>query len=1013
MNESTSTLVKKKTSFNIEYLDVYEALKLSVINNKWATLVGDSGAGKSSYVKQVLSDFNQYPPFGINGNNWKIIQLSLGINPIISLAKALSDPGQLFPKNAASPNLELKIEKLLREEGTSGLHKILNLAQSTETKSFNLLLVITDFEDLIRYRHLRTSPIDINFISTLVSSIRTKGLPIYILTNITPFYLFETNRYRGLYNISNTGKVTIPNTSIKKIFRNLSTIKIADNAQIEASFIQYLQQNILENFQPNTIIFKINFLIRYYEKIGWNSFGPKQNFSNCIDDYLEDKLIGLPSNLQKPFVYLIKQIVSRNVNGQLERKPMLIEDALSILQHQFGEKIDKSALLSIIHHFQTTELILFHISQGNTYPVIDLYNDALLDSCNKLDEWINEESISRNIFTRLLNETLQYKNGTGIGELYANQKLFAVIEWLEQAKPTPQWAERIEGNTFSDEDKNTWAKAYQSPYEAVLDFITQSKQQYTIKENQEAALKQKQLRKANRIILLVSVLLFISIGAFMIALFYKNQTENEKNKQELLNTFNNLSRAKLLSSEKTDMLKDIQDKIEKSDIFSNEVLFRKIDDNGLFLNNYDEQKNDKKILSLINDYYELSKSNDSINIDKKAKELQKYFKNKDNSPFLHAAMIKYYEALTSSSRKYAKNNTISVYAVASNPYEKNEFAYGDESGTIHISRNYFSNKIESLDGGYGIRSLAYTDTIISNGKQFLFAGNQQGQLYRWILRENGKERPFNLIKATKPLIDKFPKSIENLAFLENQSSKKPFLVIGTSNKLYIRNILTKKTDLLVASKEPIVSWSVESIPNKGSYLFYSTPSYSRLMDVSTIKKLQRYPKIKHPINTVITASTINNSERNPKLVLGSSIGKIWYMNILELVEALKYSTDSNFDKLSNAGILTEYKNRQQQNAAISNLVFNPFEESSQLASASLDGTILLFDVPINNDGNIKNELKLTENTRDIWTLAFVNETEIVAGENRVMKIWITDTDTLYENLKLELCKKDPDNNFCE
>ncbi len=47
----------------------------------------------------------------------------------------------------------------------------------------------------------------------------------------------------------------------------------------------------------------------------------------------------------------------------------------------------------------------------------------------------------------------------------------------------------------------------------------------------------------------------------------------------------------------------------------------------------------------------------------------------------------------------------------------------------------------------------------------------------------------------------------------------------------------------------------------------------------------------------------------------------------------------------------------------------------------------------------ENDIRLIANNRDIWTLDFKNNFEIVAGENRSMKMWISNTDTLHNTIR--------------
>jgi len=994
----------KDQSFIIESPDIIDAATLSIINNKWSSLIGDAGIGKTHYINTIVERFKNHSPSGIAGNNWRVVQTTLGLEPIKNLAEALSTPNVVLSSKYLKPDIQPQIEETLRENN-QGLRKVYEMFSTQSSESFNILIILDDFEDIIRYQKLRKDRLDIDFISLFITAINDSTLPIYVLSSILPLYLYESIQYRGLSRIIEKGKITIPSISTDSILKKLNDSIQQDDSIYPKPILKYLLYQIKANEPLESLLFRINYLLRYFEG---NKYQLEENdkaylLKFGIDNNIQKRMSLLQSNQREAFIFLIKQIVRLNENNRLERNPISINQAVEILKEQFPSINNERVVLDIIRHFQNRELKLFHTINGSNFPVVDLYSDAFLYSWPTLWDWIGEEATSINIYKRLINEVFLYKNGEGEGELYQGQKLLAVINWVEDEKPTINWANRIETLQFSEEDKEGWAKKYHNPFDAVLDFIDKSKLQYDVIRDQENAIRQKKLQKANRRALFFSALFLLSLILLIVVVISRIKLKEEKEKDKMRGILENLKKAQLLVPESSDNYKtfdSIEAKIENNSIDKDKGLYNSLEEKDLFLMTYDpKDKNYLDALTFINKSYDIQIGKSSINDDKNIKQLKKLYQlNKnDQNPYVYIAMSEYYKLLLQKKRKgntLSINHGISIYDIASNPALVDEFAFGDEEGNIVICNNLFDN-LNLLKGEYAIRSIEYSDILTDRSNsnyQYIFGGSQSGQLlrWRWKIKNGTKIDSYETIRSNPYELLKLDKPIEQLQFF-NSSNLGNTLAVGTSNRILFIDI-EKSNRILnqIKSKETIVSWSITP---EGNYIFYSTPSQSYIQKIDS-KYSNKKITLEHPRSLIITASAINDAiEGNQQIILGTNNGLILQGDLLRFLKAHKKTTRKVLlDELVEDDIENAIP---RFNAAVSKIVYNPFHQSYQLASASIDGTIRIIDTLPQPE---KNDIRLIENNRDIWTLDFKNRFEIIAGENRSMEIWISNVDSLYSEI---------------
>jgi ABC-type cobalamin/Fe3+-siderophores transport system ATPase subunit len=180
-------------------------------------VVGTSGSGKSSLVNCGLVPALHRGLMAQAGSAWRVACLRPGNRPIAALAEALAAPGVLTMEAAEETGFtraEL-VEATLR---LSKLGLIDMFEQSHRDASWNLLVVVDQFEELFRYRALaeKTSASAsagddaIAFVNLLLEAGANCALPVYIVLTMRSDFLGDCAQFFGLPEAINRGQYLVP-----------------------------------------------------------------------------------------------------------------------------------------------------------------------------------------------------------------------------------------------------------------------------------------------------------------------------------------------------------------------------------------------------------------------------------------------------------------------------------------------------------------------------------------------------------------------------------------------------------------------------------------------------------------------------------------------------------------------------------------------------------------------------------------------------------------------------------
>jgi len=116
------------------------------------------------------------------------------------------------------------------------------------------------------------------------------------------------------------------------------------------------------------------------------------------------------------------------------------------------------------------------------------------------------------------------------------------------------------------------------------------------------------------------------------------------------------------------------------------------------------------------------------------------------------------------------------------------------------------------------------------------------------------------------------------------------------------------------------------------------------------------------------------------VVFGSEVGDLWILPKIPESDLFFEDCPYHYNK---------------QISTITSVAFNTTGE--QMASSSLDGTVILWNLTTLEDDD--EQIQLRENGHGIWTICYKNDLELVVAENIFLNIWFSQAESLKESLE--------------
>jgi WD40 repeat protein/energy-coupling factor transporter ATP-binding protein EcfA2 len=481
-----------------------------LLENKFVTVIGASGSGKSSLIFCGVVPHLNTP--GKKGEPvWSTLSFRPGIDPFGNLAEALAGNIDINPDNQKTRESVLEIIG----NGRAGLCSIAENLNSSGTG--NLLIIVDQFEEIFRYSKLgagekRKEDIA-SFIELIVDTTNDRNNNIFFILTMRSDFIGECAHHQGLTRHINDSNFLVPHMTPED-YREVITgpVKYA-GVEIEEELVSVLLEEVGERTDQLPVL--QHALMRtwaYWQRTGqferplsigdYDSVG---RMSGAMSRHADEAYEELSPDARAVCEVVFKAVTEKGSDNKGVRRPTNIKTIAAIAECSFDD------LFEVVDKFRTPARSF--ITPGIDKPlteesVIDLSHESLMRLWDRLKQWVDEEFASVQMYLRLSEASALYQRGKA--GLWRPPDLQLAINWREKNKPTIKWAER-----------------YNPAFERAMVYLATSEKEYLSDEENKIRMQKRQLKRSRITAMILGVAAIISLGFMLFAFTKKLEADNQ------------------------------------------------------------------------------------------------------------------------------------------------------------------------------------------------------------------------------------------------------------------------------------------------------------------------------------------------------------------------------------------------------------------------------------------------------------------------------------------------------
>ncbi len=495
-----------------------------LIRNRFVTVIGASGSGKSSLVHSgVLPMVREVKTAG--SSEWRILSFRPGDDPFGNLADALAED---FEAKGMRKIEKLKILSELHNnpDGISGAAKNLNI--NSEDK---ILLVIDQFEELFRYnlqsRSNNVLPAATRFVDFIVKAVSETSVNIFTIVVMRSDFIGECANYPGLTQLINSSNYLVPLMGSENYRRVIEgPVNYAGNS-IDPELVERLivdiggrtdQLPVLQHAMMRTYAhwLKMGDIKR---PLGTEDYESVGTLSNAMSLHANEAYNELDKRGREICSALFRTITGKGSDNRGYRRPETIENIASVAG------CDETELISVIDRFRQpgrSFLVPGINVQLKEESLIDISHESLINLWDRLSNWVDEEAASVQMYKRLSEASAMYQQGkTG---LLRQPDLQMAVNWRETNKPILAWAER-----------------YNPAFERAMMYLRTSEKAWLEEEENKVKLQKRKMKRSRVVASFFGIAVVVSLAFMLFALIRKTAAveeaalaEKQRNQAELM-----------------------------------------------------------------------------------------------------------------------------------------------------------------------------------------------------------------------------------------------------------------------------------------------------------------------------------------------------------------------------------------------------------------------------------------------------------------------------------------------
>jgi hypothetical protein len=481
-----------------------------LLENKFVTVIGASGSGKSSLILcGVVPHLNN--PGNKGDLLWSTVSFRPGTDPFGNLAEALADNTDIFQDDQKDRESVLATLR----NGKAGLCSIAGDIKSAGNR--NLLIIVDQFEEIFRYSKLgaggkRKEDIA-SFIELIVETTNDAGNNIFFILTMRSDFIGECAHYQGLTRLINNSNFLIPHMTHEDYHEVITGPVKYMGADIEEELVSVLLEEVGDRTDQLPVLQHV--LMRtwaYWQRAGqfnrpisvgdYDSVG---RMSGAMSRHADEAFEELSPEARTICEVVFKTVTEKGSDNKGVRRPTDVKTIAAIAECSFND------LFEVVDKFRTPAraFITPGIDKSLTEEsVIDLSHESLMRLWDRLSQWVDEESASVQMYLRLSEASALYQSGKA--GLWRPPDLQLAVNWRDKNKPTVKWAER-----------------YNPAFERAMAYLDTSEKEYLSDEENKIRMQKRQLKRSRITAMILGVAAIISLGFMLYAFTKKLEADNQ------------------------------------------------------------------------------------------------------------------------------------------------------------------------------------------------------------------------------------------------------------------------------------------------------------------------------------------------------------------------------------------------------------------------------------------------------------------------------------------------------
>lgn len=480
--------------------DRIDELLTRLRRSRFLSVVGTSGSGKSSLIRSGLIPSLYSGLMTKAGSSWRVVLFRPGEDPIGHLADALNQPDVLGTEEERDETSRALLEVTLRR---SGMGLVDCIRQARVPQHENILVVVDQFEELFRFKRslkLRDSRDEaMAFVKLLLSAARQADVPIYIVITMRSDFIGNCTEFEGLTEAINDGQYLVPRmTREERRSAIVGPVAVCD-AEIAPRLVLRLLNDVGDD--PDQLPILQHALmrtwdewerhhadgepidLRHYEAVGTMTEALSQHAEEAFRELADEKSRSIAERMFKALTDLGSD--SRGV-----RSPRPLEELSALTDATEDEVVE------VVEAFRRSGRSFLMPPEGiplRGSSIVDISHESLMRIWKRLINWVDEEARSAQVFLRISKAAAQFQEGKA--GLFRDPELQLALNWREETRPNDIWAQR-----------------YDVAFERAMVFLDHSQRQRDLETEEKERQRKRQLQFVRRLAIVLGFAALVTLG---------------------------------------------------------------------------------------------------------------------------------------------------------------------------------------------------------------------------------------------------------------------------------------------------------------------------------------------------------------------------------------------------------------------------------------------------------------------------------------------------------------------